>query len=77
MSRVDFLAKYATALQAIGDGEWPVPPGAWIVHMADLAGYFDDELQARVRVGLLAAIRWRRHCLAAKNHHTNPSTSCE
>lgn len=60
------MAKYAMALTAIRDGLWPVPPEAWVGHMAVLAGYFDRELQARVREGLLRAIRWRRHCLAAK-----------
>lgn len=63
--RADFVEKYETALLAIRDGLWPIPTEAWVAHMAVVAGYFDQALQAQVREGLLRAIRWRRHCLAA------------
>lgn len=71
--RADFEEKYETALLAIRDGLWPIPTEAWVAHMAVVAGYFDHELQVRVREGLLRAIRWRRHCLAAQNRHTHQS----
>ena len=74
LSRADFLEKYETAVRAIRDGVWPVPAEAWVAHMAVVAGYFDHELQVRVRDGLLRAIRWRRHCLAAKIQTIRVST---
>lgn len=77
LSRADFLEKYETAVRAIRDGVWPIPTEAWVAHMAVVAGYFDHELQVRVREGLLRAIRWRHHCLAAKIQPIHISTTDE
>lgn len=72
--RADFVEKYETALVAIRDGLWPIPTDLWVCHMAVVAGYFDHDLQTRVREGLLRAIRWRRHSLAAHIHQTRTPT---